>query len=95
MIDFIVKRGEPFTDKFDFKDSAGKPINAPSGDYRLVVEHGDYAKVFSIGRGLKKQRNGVVWSMSESETLDLQYSVMYYVLYFNDNELARGVLRMQ
>jgi hypothetical protein len=84
-------RGKPFKEEFNFKNAAGKAIAVPSGDYRLLLERGDFVSVYD---NLLKRSNGVVWSLSSSEVDELPYSTLYFAVTFNGGEIARGVLRV-
>lgn len=85
-------RGQVFKEPFVFKNEKGQPLGAPSGDYRVYLEHGnDFAIEFS---NLTKLRSEVVWSMSGAQTAGLPYSTFYFRLTYNGEELARGVLRV-
>lgn len=88
---FTAFRGEPFREEFTFKNAAGKVIPAPMGDYRVVLERGEFVKVF---RNLRITRNTIFWTMTADETDALQFSTMYFTLTHEGNEVARGVLRV-
>lgn len=88
---FTAVRGTSFTESFDFKNDKGKPVAAPAGDFRVVLERGALVREY----GVKRLRTGVVWTMTSEETNELEYSTMYFALYFNGQEIARGVLRVQ
>jgi hypothetical protein len=94
-MDFVLIRGKPFAEHFDFKNAKGRSLVPPEGLYRLVVEHGDFVREYRIGRGLTKTRSAINWNLAAKETADFEYSTMYYTLYLDSNELARGVLRIQ
>jgi hypothetical protein len=94
-MDFVLIRGKPFSEHFDFKNDKGKPIVVPSGQYKLIVEHGPFAREYKVGSGLSKTRNAILINISAQDTKDFAYSAMYYTLYLNNTELARGILRVQ
>lgn len=83
-------RGAAFAHPFDFKNEKGQAVAAPAGDYVLHLERGASVREFS----LQRFRTGVVWNMTAEETQNLEYSTMYFVLNFNGQEIARGVLRV-
>jgi hypothetical protein len=94
-MDFVLTRGSSFSEHFDFKNDKGRSLVVPNGLIRLVVEHGDFVREYRVGRGLTKTRSSIVWNLPAKETNDFAYSTMYYTLYLDDNELARGILRVQ
>lgn len=89
---FTASRGQAFKDKFTFKNEKGKPLNVPSGEYRLILERGEYVTEF---KNLTVLRDYIGWNMTAAETNALKYSTMYFTLYLNGQEIARGVLRVQ
>lgn len=94
-MDFTVKKGEKFSEDFNFKTATGQSIALPAGDYKLIVRHDSFVREYTIGKGLTKSRTKLVWSLTPAETKDFAYSTMYYTLYMNETELARGILRVQ
>lgn len=84
-------RGKSFTESFDFKNEKGQLISAPAGRYNLVLQRGDFVQEFN---DLRRVTSGVVWSISDAQLASLPHSTMYFVLYFNGEELSRGVLRV-
>lgn len=85
------RRGQVFTESFNFKNAKGKLIAAPAGDYILTLEHGAYV----TQTRLPAQRAGVVWQLSKNEVEALPYSNFYFSLTYNGAEIARGVLRVE
>ena len=94
-MDFLLTRGRDFQEHFDFKNNRGKPISAPAGSYKLTVTRGDFAREYTPGRGLSRQRTGIIWKIPAKETQDFEYRTLYYTLYVDDQELVRGVLKVQ
>lgn len=94
-MDFLLYKGRNFTEHFDFKTKDQKPKALPNGVYRVVVERGSFAREYTVGEGLTRQRTTLIWKISAEETLDFEYTTMYYTLYLDDTELARGVLKIQ
>jgi hypothetical protein len=88
---FVAARGKAFSEDFTFKNEKGKLIGVPSGDYVLTLEHDKYVRQFT---NLRTTRTGIVWSMTEQETQDLKYNNLSFVLTFNGQEIARGILRV-
>ena len=87
---FTASKGQPFREEFTFKNEKGKPVAIPRGDYRLVLERGDYVREGN----LKIAPNAIYWNMTAEETQALAYSTLYFTLAFNGQEIARGVLRV-
>ena len=94
-MDFLARRGQNFQERFDFKSADNKPIAIPAGELKIFLTHGTYAKEYSLGNGLNKQRATVFWTIPAAEVDSFAYNTMYYTLVLNDLELARGVLRVQ
>lgn len=94
-MDFLLTRGRDFQEHFDFKNEKGQPLSTPAGVYRLLVTRGDFAREYTAGHGLSRQRTGIIWKISAKETQDFEYRTLYYTLYVDDQELARGVLKVQ
>lgn len=95
-MDFTATRGQEFKETFDFKNADGKSIQPPAGEFKLILEHGTYAKEFTVeNMGLDRQRTSVAWIISNDETNNFAYNTMYYTLYLESTELARGILRIQ
>lgn len=94
-MDFLLTRGRDFQEHFDFKNDRGQPITAPNGVYKLTVTRGDFAREYTSGRGLSRQHTGLIWKIPASETKDFAYRTLYYTLYVDDQELVRGVLKVQ
>lgn len=84
-----------FLETFDSKNSQGKPIALPAGNYRLVLERGGFVREYTPGKGLIKNRTQIVWQIKGTESKSFEFTTMYYTLYVNDTQLARGVLRIQ
>ena len=94
-MDFVLFRGRDFSEPFNFKNAAGKLITMPNGEYKLILERGLWAKEYKVNSGLTRGRTQITWRIPAEESKDFAYSTMYYTLYLNDDELARGVLRIQ
>lgn len=94
-MNFTLVRGKDFIEHFDFKNAQGKPIALPLGKFRLVVERGGYARQYTDGAGLIRQRNRLTWKIGAEDSNDFEFTVLYYTLYLNDNEITRGILRVQ
>lgn len=84
-------RGKPFTEAFNFKSPQGKSVGVPAGEYVLTLERGSFVREF---RNLRRGSGAVIWDMTAEDTGALEYENMYFVLSWNDTELARGVLRV-
>lgn len=87
-MNFYAARGKDFVDTFEFKNAQRKPISVPSGTYKIVLERGPYAREYTPTRG----KNGLVWKVPAAEINDFEYSTLYYTLYLNNKEVARGTL---
>jgi len=94
-MDFVLIRGKDFSEPFNFKNAHGKSIAMPNGVYKIVLERGTWAREYTLYHGLSRTRNQITWMIPAEESADFAYNVMYYTLYLNDDELARGVLRIQ
>jgi len=94
-MDFVLLKGKDFSEPFNFKNAHGKSIAMPNGTYRVVLERGTWAHEYTIGNGLARTRTNITWTIPAEESANFAYNVMYYTLYLNDDELARGVLRVQ
>jgi hypothetical protein len=92
-VNFTLRSGRPFSESFDFKNAQGKPISLPAGRFKLVLERGQYAREFTEGAGLTRQRTSLLWKVSDKE--NFEFSTMYYTLYLNDKEVTRGVLSVE
>jgi hypothetical protein len=87
---FTASKGQPFAEKFEFKNSQGQPLVVPKGEFVLTLERGDLVRFPQ----LRLQRNAVIWNMTAEETAALEYSTMYFHLTFDGQEIARGILRV-
>lgn len=95
-MDFIAVRGRGFQENFDFKNSQGKPIAVPPGTFKVVLERGTYAREYTTANhGLAKLRNQIIWNIPAGETKDFAYNTLYYTLYLDDQEVTRGLLKVQ
>lgn len=94
-MNFLLVRGNDFEEHFDFKNAQGKPIAMPTGQFRIILERGGFAREYTVGNGLSRLMNRVSWRIPAAQSQDFEFSTMYYTLYLNDQELARGVLRIQ
>lgn len=88
---FTAFRGRPFKEEFTFKNTSGKVLTVPTGDYKVTLEHGVYVREYT---DLRQTRTTIYWTMTAEETKTLEFSTMYFVLTHNGNEVARGVLRV-
>lgn len=95
-MNFSLVRGKDFSEHFDFKNAAGKPIALPNGSFRIVVEHGGLAREYTVmNGGLSRLRNRVNWTISARQSADFEFNTLYYTLYLDDEEITRGLLRIQ
>lgn len=95
-MNFTLVKGKDFEEHFDFKNSEGKTIALPQGQFRVVLEHGAFAREYTVqNRGLVKSRSRVVWRVAGTDSNDFEFTVMYYTLYLNDEEITRGIVRVQ
>lgn len=95
-MNFLLVRGKDFQEHFDFKNAQGKPIALPAGVFKVVLERGGFAREYTIlNRGLSRTMNRITWRIPSSESLGFEFNTMYYTLYLDDRELARGVLKIQ
>lgn len=95
-MDFLLSRGRDFEEEFNFKNPKGRLIALPAGRFRLILEHGDFAREFTVeNHGLSRTRTQVTWRIPAEQGADFEYSTLYYTLYLEDSELARGILRVQ
>lgn len=85
-------RDAAFQEPFNFKNERGQLLTLPTGTYGLTLERGDYVKHFD---NLLIRRGSVIWKMTASEVAELPYSTFYFNLYFNEQPLASGVLRVK
>jgi len=93
-MDFVLFKGRDFSEPFNFKNPTGKSIYI-SGDIKLILERGSWAREYTPGHGLSKTRTQVTWTIPSEESANFAYNTMYYTLYLNDTELVRGILRVQ
>lgn len=95
-MNFVMTRGKEFAEHFDFKNAQGKPIAMPSGHFRVVLERGGFAREYTVlNGGLSRLTNRVNWRIPASDTADFGFNTLYYTLYLEDRELARGVIKVQ
>lgn len=94
-MNFLWVRGRDFQESFDFKNGTGKPIALPAGKYRVVLERGGFAREYTQGKGLVLQRTKILWTIKANQADDFEFTTMYYTLYLNDEEITRGILRIQ
>lgn len=94
-MNFTLVKGKDFTEFFDFKNSQGKSIALPSGAFKIVLERGGFVREYTASHGLSRIRNRITWTISAEESKDFEFTTMYYTLYLDDNEITRGVLRIQ
>jgi len=91
MADFTARRGQRFVEDFTFKNESGKQISVPFGNYEVVLERGDYAKVYN---DIRYSRSKLTWTMEKEEVDKLPFSVMYYTLKKDSVELDRGIVKL-
>lgn len=94
-MDFFLRKGVDFIEHFNFKNDAGKDIALPSGVFKLYLVRGSFAREYTVGAGLVRNRNSIVWKITKEQSQDFEYSTLYYTLYLDDTELVRGVLKVQ
>lgn len=94
-MDFFLRKGVNFKEHFDFKNEKQKAIPTPSGEYKIVLERGAFARVYTVGDGLLRLRTSIEWTISGKESENFEFTTMYYTLYLNDVEVTRGVLKVQ
>lgn len=94
-MDFLLKKGIDFRENFDFKNENHKAIVVPAGEYRLILERGEFGREYRVGSGLTKTRNTITWFISGKESKNFEFSTLYYTLYMNDVDIVRGVLKVQ
>lgn len=94
-MDFLLTRGENFEERFDFKNEKQRAIVLPSGEYRIVLQRGTWVREYKVGAGLSKTRTALVWKIAASDTSDFEYRTLYYTLYKDDEDLVRGVIKVQ
>lgn len=85
-------RGEAFEEPFNFKNDIGQELNIPIGSFSVTLERGDFVKQFDK---LPTRGKSIIWKMTADETGDLQYETLYFVLFFEEHEVTRGVLRVR
>jgi hypothetical protein len=95
-MDFLLVKGRAFKEHFNFKNENGKLRALPNGKYKIVLERGAFAREYTVeNRGLMKQRTEITWNISAQESANFEYTTLYYTLYLDETELARGVLKIQ
>lgn len=94
-MNFLLERGKDFQESFDFKNATGKAIALPAGQFRVVLERGGFAREYTPGNGLSPQRTRIVWTIKAKQIDDFEFATMYYTLYLNNDEITRGILRIQ
>lgn len=94
-MNFTLVRGRDFSENLDFKNSQGKPVATPPGEFRIVLERGAFAREYRAGAGLTKHRSGLVWNIPKEDSENFEFTTMYYILYLEDKEIIRGILRIQ
>lgn len=85
-------RGQVFEEPFNFKNDKGQELNIPVGTFSLTLERGGFVKQFS---NLPTRNKSIMWRMTADETRALEYETLYFVLYWNGQEVTRGVLRVK
>lgn len=95
-MNFVLTRGKPFREFFEFKNAQGRPITMPAGEFRLVLERGSFVREYNVARGgLQRSMNKINWTIAAEDTVDFEFSTLYYTLYLDDRELVRGIIRVQ
>lgn len=95
-MNFVVTRGKPFHEYFEFKNAQGRPIAMPAGVFRLVLERGGFVREYTVSNsGLQRLMNRINWNIAEEETANFEFSTLYYTLYLDERELARGIVKVQ
>lgn len=84
-------RGQALVEPFNFKNDRGQPLNIPVGTFSLTLERGDFVRHWDH---MPTSQNSILWKMTAEETNALQYDTLYFVLFFNGQEVTRGVLRV-
>lgn len=91
-MNLIAYRGQPFTEVFTFKNSAGQVIRPPAGVYAVTLQNGSFVETFS---NLPVGYNGVTWSLTAAQVEALPYNTLYFTLTNNGAEVTRGVLSVR
>lgn len=95
-MNFVLTRGKSFHEYFEFKNAQGKPIAMPQGLFRLVLERGQFIREYTVANGgLQRLMNRINWTISAKDTTNFEFSTLYYTLYLDDRELARGIVKVQ
>lgn len=95
-MNFVMTSGKDFLEFFEFKNAQGKPIAMPSGQFRIVLERGAFAREYTVlNGGLQRLMNRVNWRIPAADIENFDYNTLYYTLYLEDRELARGVIKVQ
>lgn len=84
-------RGQDFEEPFNFKDDQGHELNIPIGSFSLTLERGSFVRQFD----LSTRGKSILWRMTADETKALEYDSLYFVLFFDEKEVTRGVLRVK
>lgn len=95
-MNFVLVRGKDFLEHFDFKNDQGSPIALPAGVFRVVLERGGFAREYTVANGgLTQHSTRVEWRIPASDSSSFDFNTMYYTLYLDSQELARGVVKVQ
>jgi hypothetical protein len=95
-VNFTLVKGKDFSEHFDFKNADGKSIALPTGEFRIVLERGEFVReYFAPNRGLSRLRNRVNWFIPGEESESFEFTTMYYTLFLDEREITRGLLRIQ
>jgi hypothetical protein len=94
-MNFTLFKGKDFRETFDFKNSQGKSIALPPGNFSVVLERGGFAKEYTVANGgLTRSYNSVGWKIAKEDSSNFEFTTMYYTLYLEDREITRGLLRI-
>lgn len=95
-MNFQLARDKDFLEHFDFKNAQGRPIALPAGEFKIILERGGFSRDYTVANGgLRRQMNRINWRIPAADTKDFEFSTMYYTLYLNNQEVTRGVLKIQ
>lgn len=94
---FVVTKGEPFQETFNFKDEKGNPVNVRGRRFVFIVSRHGFSRAFTQGYGLIHRGNAIDVRLNSDQTKDFDSNTLLYKLCEEDTRevIAEGILRVQ
>ena len=94
---FVVTKGQPFRETFNFKDASGNPINVRGRRFVFIVSRHGWARAFAQGTGLLHKGTAVDVRLTAEQTKEFDSNTLLYKLCEEDSRevIAEGILRVQ